>query len=84
MNRAWAVGLNYFGFGIFLGGMLVFWMVSPRSPVALVLIAVGTMMMVLNMMYAWGYEKGYHLGKAHGLVEGEVRMRRWMNRGDAE
>lgn len=84
MNRAWVIGLNYCGFGIFLGGMLVFWMVSPRSPVALALIAVGTMMMVLSMMYAWGYEQGYHRGKEHGVAEGTSKTYRWLNRGDDE
>ena len=82
MNRAWVIGLNYGGFGIFLGGMLVFGMVSPRSPVALLLITVGIMVMALNMMYAWGYEQGYHRGKEHGVAEGTAKTYRWLNRGD--
>lgn len=82
MNRAWVVGVHYFGLGIFLGGMLVLSMVSPRSPVALTLIGVGVLIEVVTWGYMMGYEKGYHRGKEHGVAEGTAKTYRWLNRGD--
>ena len=81
MNRAWVVGLIYFGLGVFLGGTIIL-MGVPHSPAALPLIGVGTAIIGVTMTYALGYEKGYHRGKEHGVAEGTAKTYRWLNRGD--